>query len=129
MPEKSRATKRELVEVAPRDRIHVTDEALASIVGLAAHEVPGVVGMAPANITEGLKRILGVSQADEGVEVARDGEHDERAGLELHVVVAYGVNIPVVAQSIRERVTYAARQYAGVEVERVRVHVAGVSRD
>ena len=109
------------------DRVTVTDEALATLIGLAAHEVPGVVGMAPATIREGLKRILGVRQADEGVVVSRL-EGEEKANIDLYVVVAYGVNIPVVAESVRERVQYAAQAYAGVEVPQVVVHVAGVSR-
>ena len=109
------------------DKIAVTDGALATIIGLAAHEVPGVVGMAPATIREGLKRILGVRQADEGVVIKRDDELSP-AIVDLNVVVAYGVNIPVVAESIRERVVYAAETYAGVKLARVRVHVAGVSR-
>ena len=70
------------------DATHVSDDALATLIGLAAHEVPGVVGMAPA----------------------------------------YGVNIPVVAESVVQRVRYAARHYGGVEVDDVQVHVAGVSR-
>jgi uncharacterized alkaline shock family protein YloU len=108
------------------DRVTVTDGALATIIGLAAHEVPGVVGMAPAGIREGIKRILGVSQADEGVEVRRE---DEATTVDLHVVVAYGVNIPAVADSIRERVVYAAEAFAGVGLKQVRVHIDGVSRD
>lgn len=112
---------------APGDRLHVSDDALAVIVGLAAHEVPGVVGMAPASLSEGLRRILGVTQADEGVAVERSGE-PERVALDLYVVVAYGVNIPVVAESIRDRVVYAARTFAGIEEAEVRIHVAGVSR-
>lgn len=110
------------------DRIVVNDQALATLIGLAAHEVPGIVGMAPANFGEGLRRVLGVSQADEGVAIHREENLPERASVELYVVVAYGVNIPVVAQSVRERVSYAARTFAGVEVDEVRVHVAGVSR-
>jgi uncharacterized alkaline shock family protein YloU len=107
------------------DKITVTDAALATLIGLAAHEVPGVIGMSPANIKDGIKRILGVSDADEGVTVAKStGE----VNADLHVVVAYGVNIPVVANLIRERVQYAAKTYAGVELENVRVHIAGVSR-
>lgn len=109
------------------DQIRVADGALASIIGLSAHEVPGVVGMAPASITEGLRRILGARQVDEGVII----EHPRGAGradVDLHVVVAYGVNIPVVADSIRERVRYAARSLAGIELDEVRVHVAGISR-
>jgi uncharacterized alkaline shock family protein YloU len=107
------------------DKITVTDAALATIIGLAAHEVPGVIGMAPANIKDGLKRILGVSDADEGVQVAKTASN---TNVDMHVVVAYGVNIPVVADLIRERVHYAAKTYAGVELDNVRVHIAGVSR-
>ncbi len=109
------------------DRITVTNEALATVIGMAAHEVPGVVGMAPANIREGLQRILGIRQVDEGVIVHRDSP-DEPATIDIHVVVAYGVNIPVVADSIRERVAYVVETYTGVTLNAVRVHVAGVSR-
>jgi uncharacterized alkaline shock family protein YloU len=109
------------------DHVRVADGALATVIGLAAHEVPGVVGMAPASLSEGLRRILGVSQVDEGVEIDRS-EDATRAEVVLHVVVAYGVNIPAVAESVVERVRYAARTYAGVEVDEVKVHVAGVSR-
>lgn len=109
------------------DRVQVADDALATVVGLAAHEVPGVVGMAPTSLSEGLRRILGVSQVDEGVTVERDADSG-LARIELHVVVAYGVNIPAVAESVVERVRYAAKTYAGVEVSAVKVHVAGVSR-
>lgn len=109
------------------DRIVVTDAALAKIVGLSAHEVPGVVGMAPASLGEGIRRILGTRQVDEGVVIANRERPDE-ADVDIHVVVAYGVNIPVVADSVRERVRYAAQTYAGVKLGRVRVHVAGVSR-
>ena len=109
------------------DHVRVADGALATVIGLAAHEVPGVVGMAPASLSEGLRRILGVSQVDEGVEIERS-EDATRAEVVLHVVVAYGVNIPAVAESVVVRVRYAARTYAGVEVDEVKVHVAGVSR-
>ena len=109
------------------DRVFVTDGALAKVVGLSAHEVPGVVGMAPASLGEGIRRILGARQVDEGVVVTRH-EDPGVADVDIHVVVAYGVNIPVVADSIRERVRYAASTFAGVELDKIRVHVAGVSR-
>ncbi|CAN5679483.1 Asp23/Gls24 family envelope stress response protein [soil metagenome] len=109
------------------DRVRVSDAALATIIGLAAHEVPGVVGMAPASLGEGLRRVLGLAQVDEGVEVVRSPD-DERVRVDLHVVVAYGVNIPAVADSVRERVEYAASAFAGVTTGAITVHVAGVSR-
>ena len=124
----NRSKTRTAKPVPSGDRTHVTDAALATLIGLAAHEVPGVVGMAPTNLGEGLRRILGVSQANEGVEIKRPEADADEADVVLHVVVAYGVNIPVVADSVRERVRYAAKTYAGVSLEKVRVHVAGVSR-
>jgi uncharacterized alkaline shock family protein YloU len=111
---------------AERDRVRVADSALATIIGLAAHEVPGVIGMAPAGFGEGLRRVLGLSQVDEGVEV--DRSDDAIVKVDLHVVVAYGVNIPAVADSVRERVQYAAAAFAGVKVHELVVHVVGVSR-
>jgi len=111
----------------PVDQVSVAESALAKIIGLAAHEVPGVVGMAPANIGEGLRRILGVRQVDEGV-VLRSLAKPLESDVDIHVVVAYGVNIPVVASSVRDRVRYAAKHYAGVTLKQVTVHVEGVSR-
>ncbi len=125
--QEGRAKGKQAAVERPVDHVRVSDNALASIIGLSAHEVPGVVGMAPASISEGLRRILGARQVDEGVVV--EHPHGEgRADVELHVVVAYGVNIPVVADSVRERVRYAAEHYAGIVLDKVRVKVVGVSR-
>ena len=106
------------------DVVSITDNALATIIGLAAHEVPGVVGMSPAGLREGIKRILGTAQADEGVVVSRGDE----VNVDINVVIAYGVNIPAVADSINERVLYAAENYAGIKIDNLTIHVAGVSR-
>jgi uncharacterized alkaline shock family protein YloU len=109
------------------DPVRVADAALATVIGLSAHEVPGVVGMAPASLSEGLRRILGVAQVDEGVEIDRSADPISPRVI-LHVVVAYGTNIPAVAESVAERVRYAASHYAGVTLSDVRVNVAGVTR-
>lgn len=128
-PKSEARGKSKAAKSAPRavDQVRVSDGALASIIGLSAHEVPGVVGMAPASFSEGIRRILGASQVDEGVVVEHPNGGD-RADVELHVVVAYGVNIPVVADSVRERVRYAAEHLAGIRLDQVRVKVVGVSR-
>jgi uncharacterized alkaline shock family protein YloU len=105
--------------------ITVTENALASLLGLAAHEVPGVVGMAPASLKEGIQKILGRAQARDGVVVIGDGP---KRGVDLHVVVAFGTNINAVAEGVRQRVQYAAKTFAGIELDAVRVHVVGVSK-
>src|SRR5690606_17508303 len=127
--EAARAVKRAVRSVTdskprtgPVDQVTVSEGALATIIGLAAHEVPGVVGMAPSNIGEGIRRILGVRQVDEGVELTSLAKPLE-SDVDIHVIVAYGVNIPVVASGVRDRVRYAARHYAGVTLKEVTVHV------
>ena len=105
--------------------ITVTENALASLLGLAAHEVPGVVGMAPVSLKEGIQKILGRAQARDGVVVVGDGP---KRGVDLHVVVAFGTNINAVAEGVRQRVQYAAKAFAGIELDAVRVHVVGVSK-
>ncbi|GGJ66132.1 Asp23/Gls24 family envelope stress response protein [Deinococcus aquiradiocola] len=104
--------------------IHITEGALASLIGLTAHEIPGVVGMAPANLREGIQRVLGRAQVRDGVVIGRDGD---RYTADLYVVVAYGVSIPTVAQNIVERVEHIVKTQAGTELAATRVHAVGVA--
>lgn len=108
-----------------RGAVTVTENALSSLLGLAAHEVPGVVGMAPANVKEGIQKILGQSQARDGVQVSGEGN---KRSVEIYIVVAFGTNISAVAENVRERITHAAKSMAGIELEGVRVHVVGVAK-
>jgi uncharacterized alkaline shock family protein YloU len=105
--------------------VTVTENALASLLGLAAHEVPGVVGMAPANVKEGIQKILGQSQARDGVVVSGEGL---KRSVDIHIVVAFGTGIAAVAESVRDRIVHAAKTLGGVELESVRVHVVGVAK-
>jgi uncharacterized alkaline shock family protein YloU len=104
--------------------IHITEGALAALIGLTAHEIPGVVGMAPSNLREGIQRVLGRAQSRDGVVIGRD---EGRYTADLYVVVAYGVSIPVVASNIVERVEHVVKSQAGIELASTRVHAVGVS--
>ena len=104
--------------------IHVTEAALASLIGLTAHEIPGVVGMAPANIKEGIQRVLGRAQSRDGVLIHRE---ETRYSADIYVVVAYGVSIPTVARNIAERVEHTVKTQAGIELSTTRVHAVGVA--
>ncbi|WP_337844865.1 Asp23/Gls24 family envelope stress response protein [Thermus sp.] len=109
-------------------RVTVTENALAAILALAAHEVPGVVGMAPAGLKDQVVRILKRQEASEGVVVRQDPAKPGQYQADFYVVVAYGTRIPTVVESLAERVSFAARKFAGVELSQVRVHVVGVGR-
>ncbi|GHF99553.1 hypothetical protein GCM10017783_09530 [Deinococcus piscis] len=125
---------------ATKGSIQITDGALASLIGLTAHEIPGVVGMAPVNLKEGITKALGRSQVKDGVTIHRGNKAQARGRkekpdadapywAEVNVIVAYGVSIPTVAQNIEDRVRHIVRHHAGIDLQEVRVNVVGVSRE
>ncbi|AXG99903.1 Asp23/Gls24 family envelope stress response protein [Deinococcus wulumuqiensis] len=105
--------------------IQITEAALASLIGLTAHEIPGVVGMAPANLKEGISRVLGRANVSDGVVI---GKESGKFTADLYIVAAYGVNIPRVAENIRERVQHVVKSQAGIDLAALRVHAVGVQR-
>lgn len=105
--------------------IQITEAALASLIGLTAHGIPGVVGMAPATLKEGLSRVLGRANASEGVVITKDGG---KFAADLYIVAAYSVNIPNVAHNIVETVRHVVKSQAGIDLAGVRVHAVGVQR-
>lgn len=107
-------------------RVVLTEAALASLLALVAHEVPGVVGMAPASLKDQVGRILRRQEAGEGVVVRPDPQSPGRYQVDLYVVLTYGTRVPALAEALGERLAYAARHLGGVELSQVRVHVVGV---
>ena len=84
--------------------LHVANDVLADMVGNAALECYGVVGMAAPVVTT----------TEVGVHV------------ELYVVIEYGTNINTVSQNLVDQVTFALSEYARVPLDGVEVHVQGV---
>jgi uncharacterized alkaline shock family protein YloU len=113
------------MEADVKGTINVTENALASLLGLAAHEVPGVVGMAPANLKEGIQKILGQPQSRDGVVVSGEGTN---RNCEIYVVVAFGTAIHAVAENVKDRIVHTAKALAGIDLQNVKVHVVGVAK-
>ena len=107
-------------------RITVSPAAIAQIVGRVAAECYGVVGMSlrgPAR--ERVTQLLPKGRSGRGVLVrAVDGA----VALDLHVVVAYGLNLAEVAATVRSRVTYEVERQTGLHVASVDVHIQDVKR-
>ncbi|MDO4291302.1 MAG: Asp23/Gls24 family envelope stress response protein [Eggerthellaceae bacterium] len=103
--------------------LHVANDVLADIVGNAAMECYGVVGMTAPNAADGIAKILPASRLRRGVVV-----NSTEAGVrvELYVVIEYGTNITTVSQNLIDQVTFALTEYARVPVEDVEVHVQDV---
>lgn len=103
--------------------IRIADEVVKIIAGLAATEVPGVVGMS-SGVVGGIAEMLGRKNMSKGVKV-EVGEKE--AAVDMYVVMEYGTRIPDVAAKIQENVKKAIENMTGLSVVEVNVNVQGVA--
>lgn len=106
--------------------IKIASEVIAVISGVAVSEVPGVYGMAggfAGGITEVLK---GKKNLAKGIKV---DTVDNKAKIDVNIIVEYGARIPDVAFEIQNRVKTAVENMTGLKVEEVNVHVQGVNTE
>ncbi|MCL6610983.1 MAG: Asp23/Gls24 family envelope stress response protein [Peptococcaceae bacterium] len=103
--------------------IKIADEVVKIIAGLAATEVPGVVGMS-SGVVGGIAEMLGRKNMSKGVKV-EVGEKE--AAVDMFVVMEYGTRIPDVAARIQENVKKAIENMTGLTVVEVNVNVQGVA--
>jgi uncharacterized alkaline shock family protein YloU len=105
--------------------IRFSTEVIAQIVGRAAAESYGIVGMAP-RAGGRVGKLLSRDRLTQGIAVAAgDG-----GGLKIdvHVIVEYGLNLAEVGATLRSRVAYEVGRLTGLEVAAVEVHIEDVRR-
>ena len=106
--------------------VKISNEAVATYVGIAIVEVSGVYGMSGtlAGITEA---ISGKKSYTRGVKVEVT---DKTAKIDVSIVVEYGARIPDVAFEIQTKVKKAVKKsvetMTGLKVSEVNVNVNGV---
>jgi uncharacterized alkaline shock family protein YloU len=104
-------------------RIEVSPRVVASIVGHAANECYGVVGMAARGLRDGIAERLNRENVHRGVEieVREGGIH-----IELYIIAQYGTRISEVAHNLMSAVRYAVERSLGLPVLAVNVNVQGI---
>ncbi len=117
---------RQTVKIHEKDHVgevHIADEVIAIIAGLAATEVDGVAGMV-GNFTGDLVEMLGRKNLTKGVMVeVGDGD----VSIELAIIVDFGSSIPEVTNQVQTKVKSAIETMTGLSVDEVNIHVSGVN--
>lgn len=103
--------------------LHVANDVLADIVGYAAMQCYGVVGMTAPNAADSIAKMLPASRLRRGVVVTPG---DQGVHVELYVVIEYGTNIATVSQNLVDQVCFALKEYACVPEVTVEVHVQDI---
>ena len=104
-------------------KLHVANDVLADMVGHAALECYGVVGMVAPNAADGISKILPPSRLRRGITLATT---DGGIHVDLYVVIEYGTNINAVSQNLVDAVSFALKEQARVPVDGIEVHVMDV---
>jgi uncharacterized alkaline shock family protein YloU len=103
--------------------VHISEEVVGTIAGIAAMEIEGVAGLT-GGFVGGITEMLGRRNFTRGVRVSL-GERE--AAVDLNIVVDYGVRIPKIAERVQETVKSSIENMTGLEVVVVNIHVQGVA--
>ncbi len=106
--------------------IRIENEFFAQFIGNALSSCYGVSGLVATN-RQKVKNLLARKTLPEtGIIVS--GSIDKIA-VDLYITVMYGVNINAISRSIVHKVKYTVEEATGIQVDRVTVHVDGMSID
>ena len=107
-----------------RGYINITRDVFTYLTGDAATNCFGVKGMTVRSVTDGLVHLLKPESMGKGVHITYND--DDTISIELHIAVDQGVNIPVICESITDRVRYQVTKGTGVCVARVDIFVDSI---
>ena len=107
-------------------QITYANEVVATIVNVATTEVDGISGIVGSNST--ISGVFGKGKASKsnvrGVRVDMKGEN---VNVDISVNVDYGMPIQKVGRNVQENVRKSIESMTGLHVEKVDLHVVGVS--
>ena len=102
-------------------QITYANEVISTIVSVATTEVEGISGIVGASSMTG---IIGKGRTPRGVRVDMDGQD---VNVDVSVTVDYGMPIQKVGRNAQENVRKSIESMTGLHVEKVDLHVVGVS--
>ena len=102
--------------------IEIAHSFLINLAGNAATNCFGVAGMATAGTRQGIKHYFFKKKEnpEKGVRVRFS---KNKLVIELHIIVAYGMNISAVVKSITHKVRFTVEEITGISVASVNVFV------
>lgn len=108
----------------PAGMIDIANDVIATVVGGAATDNYGVVGMASRNpLKDGVNQILGRDSFHQGVVIR---QQDNGIAVDVYIIVGYGTKISAVSKSVQEKVKYNLEAMLGVTANSVNIMVQGV---
>jgi uncharacterized alkaline shock family protein YloU len=103
--------------------VKISDEVVEVIAGLAASEIDGLEGMS-TTLVGGITQILsGKKNSSKGIKV---NVEEDKATIDLYVVVKYGVKIPEIAKKVQENVKKSVESMTGLNVAGINLYIQSI---
>ncbi len=116
----------EVIDLAEekQDTVKISPDVVATIAGVATTEIEGVSGMCNT-FAGGLAEKLGAKKnPTKGIKVEIK---ETSVVIDLYIIVEFGIRIPELAWEIQESVKSNVETMTGLLVEKVNVHIDGIS--
>ena len=105
--------------------IHISEEVIAVIAGIAATEGPEVYSLV-GNITNEIVSKIGIKSLSKGIKVDMA---EDTVTISVTVNLVYGYNIPKTCQAIQERIIQSVESMTGMSVAEVNVNVNDITTE
>ncbi len=102
--------------------VHIADEVIGIIAGLAATEIEGVKSMT-GGFGGGLAELLGKKNLSKGVKL---DVGEKEAKIDLYLVIEYGAVVHAVATKVQENVKKAIEGMTGLKVVEVNAYITSI---
>lgn len=105
-------------------KITITEDVIATAIGITVIDTAGLVEMATRrNVRDSLTGLLGRDDPARGVEVRNT---DDKLEITLHIIVTYGIKIPALAATLRNKVSETLDATFGLVADQININVQGV---
>ena len=104
--------------------IHISEDVIASIAGIAALDVDGVSGL-NANIGADIAEILGRKNLGKGITITF--QEDGGVVIDCYIVVKLGRSVLEIAKNVQDAIVSSVTSVTGLKVVNVNVTVSGVT--
>lgn len=112
------------ISSAEESSVKISPDVVATIAGVSTTEINGVAGMC-TSFAGGIAEMLGAKKnPTKGIKVEIN---ENNVVIDLFIIVDFGEKIPQLAQRVQENVANNVETMTGLTVDKVNVHVDGVS--
>ncbi|TGB00245.1 Asp23/Gls24 family envelope stress response protein [Sporolactobacillus shoreae] len=106
-------------------QVDISTDVIAKIVGGAALDCYGIVGMASKNqLKDGFTELLKKENFSRGIIVSFDDDQDLL--IDMYIIVSYGTRISEVAINVQNKVKETLNNTLGIEAAAINIFVQGV---